>query len=189
MKIRCKSLKKNLAELRKNNPQKRILFFDEARFGTKSQLGFSWFKKGIRTPVDIKLGFESFYLYSAVEPATGYDFTLLFPFVNTNCMSVFLKELSKNIKEDMIIIMDGAGWHKSKDLIIPKNIQIEFQPAYSPEVNPVERLWRYIKDHILKNQVYKTLKDLETATCNFIKNLSPNTIKSICTMPIVNYLS
>lgn len=82
------------------------MFFDEARFGTKSQLGFSWFPKGIRTAVDIKLGFESFYLYSAVESTTGYEFTLLFPSVNTNCMNVFLEELSKNITEDMIIIMD-----------------------------------------------------------------------------------
>ena len=53
------------------------------------------------------------------------------PNVDTACMNVFLEELAEEIKEDFILIMDGAGWHKSKDLIIPKNIQIEFLPPYT----------------------------------------------------------
>jgi hypothetical protein len=185
MKIRCKSLKKNLSEIIKNNPNKRILFFDESRFGTKSKLGYGWFKSGVRTAVDIKLGFESFYLYSAVEPATGYDFTLILPYVNTSCMNVFLAELSKSIKEEMIIIMDGAGWHKSKHLAIPNNIQIVLLPPYCPELNPVERLWLYLKNNILKNKVYASANQLQTSLENFIKTISHETIKSICNM--VNY--
>jgi transposase len=58
--------KKNLAEIRKNNPHKRLFFFDEARFGTHLKIGHGWFQKGIRTTVKIKLGFENFYVYSAV---------------------------------------------------------------------------------------------------------------------------
>jgi len=57
--------------------------------------------------------------------------------------------------------MDGAGWHKSKNLIIPKNIQITILPPYCPELNPIERLWRYIKDNTIKNKVFETLKNLE----------------------------
>ena len=53
-------------------------------------------------------------------------------------MNVYLKELSKEIKEDFILIMDGAVWHKSKGLIVPKNIQIVLLPPYCPELNPVE---------------------------------------------------
>ena len=59
-------------------------------------------------------------------------------------MNIYLKDLSKEIKKDFILIMDGAGWHSSKNLIIPKNIQIVILPPYCPELNPVERLWRYI---------------------------------------------
>jgi hypothetical protein len=128
------------------------------------------------------IGFESFYLYSAVEPAAGYDFTLILPSVNTNCMNVFLAELSKNIKEEIIIIMDGAGWHKSKDLIVPKNIQIVLLPPYCPELNPVERLWLYLKNNILKNKVYTSANHLQTSLENFIKTISHETIKSICSM-------
>ena len=80
------------------------------------------YEKGIPTPVKATLEFKNFYLYSSVNPASGKSFTLLMPNVDTICMNVFLEELAKEIKEDFILIMDGAGWHKSKDLIVPKNI-------------------------------------------------------------------
>lgn len=86
-------------------------------------------------------------------------------------MNLYLEELSKEIKEDFIIIMDGAGWHKSKDLVIPKNIQIILLPPYCPELNPVERLWRYIKDNTIKNKIFETLAELENMVCEFVKNL------------------
>jgi hypothetical protein len=72
-----------------------LFFFDESRFGTHSKLGHGWFAKGKRTGVAVKLGFANFYLYSAVEPETGEVFTLEIPHVNTNCMNVFLHEMSK----------------------------------------------------------------------------------------------
>ena len=170
------TLKKTLIELK--NPNKPILYFDESRFGTKTGLG--WFKKGIRTPIKVKLGFKNFYLYSSVHPVSGKHFTLLMPNVDTSCMNVYLKELSQEIKEDFILIMDGAGWHKSRNLIIPKNIQIILLPPYCPELNCVERLWRFIKDNIIKNKVFETLIELENQVCEFVKNLGNEIVKSIC---------
>lgn len=120
-----------------------VLFFDESRFRTKTKTGLGWFKKGSRTPVRVKLGFKNFYLYSSVNSADGSSFTLLLPSVNTDCINIFLEELSAINQEDFILIMDGAGWHKSKNLIIPKNIQIILLillPPYCLELNPVERL-------------------------------------------------
>ncbi len=76
--------------------------------------------------------------------------------------------------------MDGAGWHKSKNLIIPKNIQIVLLPPYCPELNPVERLWRYIKDNTIKNKVFETLTELENLVCEFVGNLESEIIKNIC---------
>jgi transposase len=102
------------------------------------------------------------------------------PNVDTICMNVFLEELSKEIKEDAIIIMDGAGWHKSKDLIIPKNLQIVILPPYCPELNPVERFWKFIKDNTIKNKVFESLQELEDEICEFIKNLTSDTIMSVC---------
>ncbi len=102
------------------------------------------------------------------------------PNVDTSCMNVYLKELSQEIKEDFILIMDGAGWHKSRNLIIPKNIQIILLPPYCPELNCVERLWRFIKDNIIKNKVFETLIELENQVCEFVKNLGNEIVKSIC---------
>jgi hypothetical protein len=175
-----KSLKKTLIEIKEANLNKPILYFDESRFGTKSKTGLGWFVKGSRTPVKVKLGFKNFYLYSSVNSNDGKHFTLLLPNVNTDCMNVYLKELSRKIKEDVVLIMDGAGWHKSKNLIIPKNIQIVLLPPYCPELNPVERLWRYIKDNVLKNKVLNTLLELELAVCKFVRNLSVDVVGGIC---------
>jgi transposase len=102
------------------------------------------------------------------------------PNVNTTCMNVYLEELSEEIKEDFILIMDGAGWHKSKNLIIPKNIEIIILPPYCPELNPIERLWRFIKDNTIKNKVFETLKNLEDEVCEFVKNLDGEIVRNIC---------
>jgi len=93
-------------------------------------------------------------------------------------MNVFLEELAEEIKEDFILIMDGAGWHKSKDLIIPENIQIEILPPYCPELNLVERFWKHIKDNTIKNKVFETLEMLEDGAH------PKNCVNSFSTQPI-----
>ena len=101
-------------------------------------------------------------------------------------MNIFLKEFATINKDKKIaIVMDGAAWHKSDKLKIPSNIRIIIQPSYSPELNPIERLWQYIKNHTIKNKIYKTLTDLEKEICKFIKSLTAEIIKSVCN---VNYI-
>lgn len=161
-------------------------FFDESRFGTHSKVGHGWFKTGIRTPIKVKLGYKNFYLYSAASPKTGKEFTLLLPNVNIQCMNIFLSEFAKTNKDQkIVIIMDGAGWHQSNKLIIPDNIRIIILPPYSPELNPIEKLWQYIKERTIKNKIYKTLPQLERVVCKFVSSLNPEIIKSICN---VNYV-
>ena len=96
---------------------------------TNLKLSLACYQKG-RTPVKVILEFKNFYLYSSVNPASGKSFNLLMPNVDTICMNVFLEQLAKEIKEDFILIMDGAGWHKSKDLIVPKNIPKNIPKKY-----------------------------------------------------------
>ena len=101
-------------------------------------------------------------------------------------MNIFLRELAAKIgQKKLVIVMDGAGWHKSEKLKYPKNIRIIIQPAYSPELNPIEKLWQYIKDHTIKNRIYKTLIELENIVCKFIQTLKPEIIRSVCG---VNYI-
>lgn len=96
-------------------------------------------------------------------------------------MNVFLAEMSKEYAgEEIILVMDGAGWHKAKTLQVPENIEIILLPPYSPELNPVERFWQHIKQNTIKNKIYKTLKELKNAVANFLNSLTAEAIKSIC---------
>lgn len=182
-----KSLKKNLAQKIKEDPTVEVLFFDEARFGTHSKLGHGWYPKGSRTAVKVKLGYKNFYVYGVANPWTGRNFSLLLPKANTDCMNVFIQELVKDFEDKRIIlVLDGAGWHKSKDLLIPNNITLVFLPPYSPELNPVERLWLHIKHHTIRSRIYNVLSDLENKVCDFIRDLDLEIVKSICN---IDYLS
>lgn len=112
----------------------------------------------------------------------------MMPRVNTRCMSAFLEEWSLWLEgRKVILVLDGAGWHKSKDLIVPEHIKIIYLPPYSPELNPVERLWQYIKDNVLKNMVYETLEDLEKKLYPFINSITKWEIKSICNVSYMSY--
>jgi transposase len=84
------------------------------------------------------------------------------------------------IGRKIVLIMDGAGWHKSSNLMVPENIEIIYLPPYSPELNPVETLWEHIKRHTIKNKIYDNLKDLEEAVCSFILSLKQSVVASIC---------
>jgi transposase len=179
--------KKNLNEVIGKYPEKELFFFDESQFGTHSKVGHGWFKKGTRTRVKIKLGRHNFYLYSAVNPENGESSSLLAPNVNTDCMNVFLEQMSQYLgTRKAFLVMDCASWHKSKNLKVPKNIEIIYLPSYSPELNPVERLWLYIKQNILRNKIYDTIALLESTLCKFLTSLATSTIKQLC---YVSYLT
>lgn len=160
-----------------------MFFFDEARFGTHSKLGHGWFPTGLRTTKKVKLGFKNFYVYSAVNVISGVDFSLILPKVDTICMNKFLKHMSLFLGDsEAILVMDGAAWHKSKNLQLPENIEILYLPPYSPELNPVEKLWQQMKACIIKNKIYDSLEELENAVCNFIRNMSPARILQTCSI-------
>ena len=120
------------------------------------------------------------YAFGAVEPNTGEHFFLILPKCNTDCMNVFLKELSKEYSDYIVVLIcDGASWHKSKGLKIPENIQILHIPPYTPEMNPIEQIWRELRTKGFRNEVFKTLNDVVDRLCDTIINLSPETVISI----------
>ena len=183
---RLQILKKNIQQEINKTGATKVLFFDEARFGTHTKIGYGWYPKGTRPRTTVKIGYENFYLYGCVDYQTGDHFSLLLPHVSTICMNLYLEHLSKQWPDErMAIIMDQAGWHCSKTLIIPPNIIPIYLPPYSPELNPIERLWLHIKKSVLNNKVYIDLKDLEKALCQFINSMDPLQVKQICS---ANYL-
>ena len=99
------------------------MFQDEAWFGRINKPKYCWCQKGIRPSVPCHHIREYRYAYGAVEPKTGDSFFLIMPYCNTDCMNLFLQELSKTFADDVIVLAcDGARWHKSKTMQIPDNI-------------------------------------------------------------------
>ena len=93
--------------------------------------------------------FEAFYLYGTVEPLTGESFFLEFSSLNTVCFQTFLQEFSKTYPNSLNILqVDNASFHVTKKLMIPDNVMLLLQPAYRPDVNPIERVWQSVKDKL-----------------------------------------
>lgn len=107
------------------------------------------------------------YLYAAVEVTTDNAFALVLPEVNTTHMQGFLDRFAETIAADehVALFMDQAGWHKANDLKIPENITVLPLPPYSPELNPVERVWEYLKERYLSHRLLDDYDAIVDAAC------------------------
>ena len=156
------------------------MFQDEAGFGRINKPKYCWCAEGIRPDVPCHHIREYRYAYGAVEPLTGDSFFLVLPSCNTICMNVFMEQLSDRYKDDLIIMAcDGAAWHKSRGLEIPENIQIVNIPPYTPEMNPIEQVWRELRTQGFRNEIFKTLNDVVNRLCDTINKLTSETVSNI----------
>lgn len=138
------------------------MFQDEARFGRISDPRRCWSPRPIRPSVLSMVTQEYCYAYAAVSVAEGELDTLIMPHVSGSCMQIFLDEISsRHSDERILMIMDGAGWHKASWLQLPLNIRLVFLPPYSPELNPVEHLWDELREKSFGNLVFSSLDALE----------------------------
>jgi transposase len=153
----------------------RLYFQDEARFGRINTVQKCWCQKGIIPKVTQQLIREYTYAFGAVCPETGNIFSLIMPYADSQAMNIFLKLLSEQQQNERIILcMDKAGWHTTKQLAVPQNIILWFLPPYSPELNPVELIWRELRAKYFNNKTFNTLNDvnghLEYALNDFAKD-------------------
>jgi putative transposase len=156
------------------------MFQDEAGFGRINKPKYCWCRKGLRPTVPCHHIREYRYAYGAVEPLTGESFFLIMPYCNTDCMNVFLQKLSQAYPNDYIILpCDGAAWHKSKGLVIPENIELFLLPPATPEMNPIEQIWAWLRLHGFRNEVFSTLNKVVDRLCDTICDLMPETVLSI----------
>ena len=111
---------------------------------------------------------------------TGDGYFLVMPYCNTVCMNIFLKQLSERYSEDVILLCcDGAAWHKSSGLELPENIVLFHIPPYTPEMNPIEQIWKEIRKRGFRNEVFATLEKVVDRLCDTISSLSNQVISSI----------
>ena len=149
----------------------RVFFMDEARFGQQGTTTRVWAPTNSRPTAVRQTRYEWVYLYAAVEPATGESVPLLAPNVNTGTFNVFLQMLSERTRSrwnTAVLIMDQAGWHKSQRLKMPDKITALLLPPYSPELNPAENLWHYLRSHYLANRAYRDYDHLLDAGTRLI---------------------
>jgi hypothetical protein len=139
-----------------------VWFQDEARIGQKNSLTRMWGQTGSRLVAPKDLGFASAYVFGAVCPSEGKAAALIMPICNTLAMNHHLSEISSQVSANAhaVVILDGAGWHRSRGLVVPGNITLLELPPYSPELNPVERVWHYLRSHWLANSVFRSLADI-----------------------------
>lgn len=165
----------------------RVWFMDEARLGQQGTLTNVWARTGSRPAAVRQTRYEWVYLYAAVEPLTGESAALLAPNVNTGTMNAFLKILDEERKADehFVLIMDQAGWHRSRTLELPDGITVLLLPPYSPELNPVENLWHYLRSHYLSNRAYEDYDALLEAGSKAYRSLTPETFKTVCACPYI----
>src|SRR5712672_1271911 len=142
-----------------------VWFQDEARIGQKNSLTRVWGQTGSRPAAPKDLGFASAYVFGAVCPLEGKAAALIMPICNTAAMNHHLCEISSQVAADAhaVVILDGASWHNSRGLVVPSNITLLALPPYSPELNPVERVWHYLRSHWLANPVFRSLVDIMDA--------------------------
>ena len=164
------------------NKEIQIWYQDEARYGQKGIVTRVWTMQGDRPTLPRQNGFKSSYFIGAVCPKTGKKHALLFDGLDFRVMNVFLESFSKTLTKNIHVVMviDGAGWHKSEDLIIPKNISLLTLPPYSPELNPIEQIWAYVKSNFLSGRIFEGLEDIFDYGVRAWNALKTHIVKSVC---------
>jgi len=162
-----------------------VFFEDEARFGRINNLCRCWVPKGKRAVVSKQIVREHTYAFSAVCPLEGESYSLISPVCNTIAMNELLQGLSSTYaNEEILLFADSAGWHQSKELTTPANIHLELLPPYSPELNPTEHLWDYIREQKgFNNHIFDSMDELENHLEEVLKNLQheKDYLRSMCT--------
>ena len=159
-------------------------FEDEARFGQQGTTTRVWARAGSRPRAVRQTKYEWLYVIGAVCPQTGDTVGLLSPTINSDVVNVFLRQFTAEVPQDVHILLlwDRAGFHMSKELKVPENVTIVPLPPYSPELNPVENLWHYLRSHYWANRTYTDYDDLRLAAVDAWQRaaLIKEIVKSVC---------
>ena len=160
-----------------------IWFQDEARVGQQGTLTRIWAKRGTCPRALKDRRFNWTYLFGAICPARGAGSAVVMPTVNVEAMNHHLAAISSAVSVGAIavLVVDRAGWHRSRKLIVPDNIVMLPLPPYAPELNPVENIWAYLRGNQLAHTVWDTYAAIEQACCNAWNGLMrlPDVIRSI----------
>jgi hypothetical protein len=143
-----------------------VWFQDEARVGQQGTLTRLWARRGTRPRAPRDRRYAWAYLFGAVCPDRATGAGLVLPYANTEAMRLHLAEISRHVRPGAhaVLLLDGAGWHGAVDLAVPDNLTLLPLPSYSPELNPIENIWQYLRQNQLSLRVWPDYAAI-VATC------------------------
>ena len=182
----------HIAAIAEQHPDKEVQVWhqDEARFGQQGTLTRVWARRGSRPRRMRRNGRESLYVLTAVCATSGAAVGLVMPELNTAVVNLFLEELSRQLAPGAhaVLLWDNAGYHVGGGLVVPENVSLIGLLPYSPELNPVENLWHYLRSHHWSNRVYPDYEALRDAAAESWRAvcLDSEKIRTICAAPYLN---
>jgi hypothetical protein len=139
-----------------------IWFADEARIGQKNKITRRWAKRGTRPSAPKDQRTASAYIFGAICPAEGKGAGMVLPRCTTKGMTLHLNEIAQAVAPGAhaLVLVDQAGWHQSKRLVVPDNITLGPLPAKAPELNPAENVWQYMRENWISNRIFTSYPDI-----------------------------
>lgn len=161
-----------------------IWFQDEARVGQQGSIEYIWAPIGSRPPAVRDNRRDSVYLFGALCPARAVGAAIIMPTADREAMSEHLKEIGTQVTPGAhaVLLCDGAGWHRHGGALrVPDNITLLPIPAYTPELNPMENVWDYLRGNKLSHLVWDTYDAIVQACAEAWRFLidDPDRIRSI----------
>lgn len=152
---------------------------DESRCGLLPIVRRRITARGVQPLLPSAYHFESLYLYGAVEPLTGQSFFLELPLLNTHGFQLFLEHFARTDPTSFhLLVLDNGAFHKARTLRLPPNVGLVFFPPYAPELNPIERLWRDLKDWLASYQPH-SLTTLSRLLGTRLQYYTPSALRSL----------
>jgi hypothetical protein len=155
------------------------------RLGQKNKITRRWARRGTRPRAVADLRTKSAYLFGAICPARGTGAAIVMPHADTRAMQHHLDEIARLVrpKAHALIVLDQAAWHTTEKLRLPDNLSLLPLPPKSPELNPVENVWQFLRQNKLSNRIFDGYEAVVAAACNAWNSLvaDPARITSIGT--------
>ncbi len=161
----------------------KIFAQDESRCGLLTVRRRRLTARGVQPIGSIQHNYQWLYVYGAVAPRTGEHFFLEMPHLNSANFQVFLDEFAKAFPDSLnVLVLDRSGAHRAHALELPDNVRLVLLPAASPELNPIERVWRDLKDHLAWQQ-FVDLATLEAYIADLLCTYDAPTLQSLTAYP------
>jgi DDE superfamily endonuclease len=154
-----KNLRERLRRLREAHPKKAVELWaqDEARLGLKPIARRVWSLKGQRPRSCGRTRYQWLYLYGFVRPRTGQTFGALLPHVRAGLMGEALAAFAAHADPEgekvLVVLVDNAGWHRARALVVPGNVVLHFLPPCTPELQPAEPLWPLVREAVANRSI------------------------------------